>query len=58
MKFKKIMLITLLLLAVLTIGAVSATENVDAVAVEDTGDENVVEAPADELLKPMKLMMF
>lgn len=42
------MLITLLLLAVLTIGAVSATENVDAVAVEDTGDENVVEAPADE----------
>ena len=33
------MLITLLLLAVLTIGAVSATEDVDAVAVDDTGDE-------------------
>ena len=42
------MLITLLLLAVLTIGAVSATEDVDAVAVDDTGDEDIVEAPADD----------
>ena len=49
MKFKKIMLITLLLLAVLTIGAASAADDVDALAVDDVGDETVVEAPADEM---------
>lgn len=48
MKFKKIMLIALLLLAVLTIGAASAADDVDALAVEDTGDEAIAEAPADE----------
>ncbi len=48
MKFKKIMLITLLLLAILTIGAVSATDDVDALAVDDMGDEVVVESPVDE----------
>ena len=48
MKFKKIMLIALLLLAVLTIGTVSATEDVDTLAVDDTGDETIVEAPVDE----------
>ena len=48
MKFKKIMLIALLLLAVLTIGAASAADDVDALAVGDTGDEAIVEAPADE----------
>ena len=42
------MLITLLLLAVLTIGAASAVDDVDALAVEDTGDEAIVEAPVDE----------
>ena len=47
MNFKKIMLITLLL-AVLTIGAVSATEDADALAVDDAGDEAIVEAPVDE----------
>lgn len=47
MNFKKIMLITLLL-AVLTIGAVSATEDVDALAVNDAGDEAIVESPVDE----------
>ncbi len=48
MNFKRIMLITLLLLAVLMIGSVSAAEDVDALAVDDTGDETVVEAPVDE----------
>ena len=48
MKFKKIMLITLLLLAVLTIGAVSASQDADALAVDDVGDETIVEAPVDE----------
>ena len=35
-------------MAVLTIGAVSASEDADALAVDDMGDETVVEAPADE----------
>ena len=57
MKFKKVMLITLLLLAVLTIGAASAAEDVDSLAaddagdtlaVDDAGDEQVVESPVDE----------
>ncbi len=53
MKFKKIMLITLLLLAVLTIGAVSASEDVasdDSMAASDEGvDESPVsEATSDE----------
>lgn len=48
MKFKKIMLVTLLLLAVLTIGAVSAAEDANTLAVEDAGDEAVVEAPVDD----------
>ena len=43
------MLIALLLLAVLTIGAASAADDVDALAVGDTGDEAIVEAPADEI---------
>ena len=41
------MLITLLLLAIFTIGAASATDNADALAVDDTGDNQVVETPAD-----------
>ena len=53
MKYKKIMLITLLLLAVLTIGAVSASDDVasdDSVAASDEGvDESPVsEATSDE----------
>ncbi|MBO7718904.1 MAG: hypothetical protein J6S29_02000, partial [Methanosphaera sp.] len=47
MKFKKIMLITLLL-AVLTIGAVSAADDADALAVEDAGDDVIGEAPAED----------
>lgn len=47
MNFKKIMLITLLL-AVLTIGAVSAADDVDVLAVDDAEDEAVVEAPVEE----------
>ena len=49
MNFKKIMLITLLL-AILTMGAVSATDDVDALAVDDTGDDAVVEAPVDDVI--------
>lgn len=48
MRFKKAMLITLLLLAVLTIGAASAADDTDALAVDDTGDELVVEAPVTD----------
>ena len=48
MNFKKIMLITFLLLSVITIGAASASDDVDALAVDVTGDEAVVEAPVDE----------
>ncbi len=47
MKFGRIMLITLLL-AVLTIGAVSAADDVDALTVDDAGNETVVEAPVDD----------
>ena len=48
MKFKKIMLVTFLLLAVLTIGAVSAADDVasDDLAVSDDGDS--IESPADD----------
>ncbi len=49
MKYKKIMLITLLLLAIFTISAASASDNVDALAVDDTGDDQVVEAPVDDV---------
>ena len=41
------MLITLLLLAIFTISAVSAADNADALAVDDTGDDHVVETPVD-----------
>lgn len=37
MKFKKMMLVTFLLLAILTIGAVSASEDADALAVDEIG---------------------
>ena len=49
MKFKRIMLITLVLLAVLTIGAVSAADAVasDDLAVSDEGDS--IEAPVDDV---------
>ena len=47
MKTKKIFLVALLLLAVLTIGAVSASESTDELAVEDVGELSVDEAPAD-----------
>lgn len=46
MKFKKVMLVTFLLLAILTIGVVSASEDVDALSVGDAGDD-VVESPVD-----------
>lgn len=47
MKTKKIFLVAFLLLAVLTIGAVSASESADDLAVEDAGELSVDEAPAD-----------
>lgn len=47
MKTKKIFLVALLLLAVLTIGAVSASEITDELAVEDAGELSVDETPAD-----------
>ena len=48
MKFKKMMLITLLLLAVLTIGAVSAAEG-DVLAA-DGENETIVESPVNDKL--------
>lgn len=47
MKFKGMMLVTLVLLAILTIGAVSASDDADALAADDTGDA-IVEAPAED----------
>lgn len=49
---KKIVLITLLLLAIFSIGAVSAADDVDALATDDTIDEQVIKAPVadDEVL--------
>ena len=44
---KKIMLITLVLFAIFTISAVSAADNADALAVDDTGGNQVVETPVD-----------
>lgn len=46
MKIKHLIIVSLLL-AILTFGAVSATEDGDALAVDDAGDEQVVEAPVD-----------
>lgn len=43
------MLITLLL-AVLTIGAVSAAEDADMLAAEDAGDEAIAEAPGEDIV--------
>ena len=49
MKYKKLMLVTLLLLAILTIGAVSAAEDADALAVDNGGDEQIIETPVDDV---------
>ena len=37
-----------MLLAVLTIGAVSAAEDADVLAVEDAGDDAVAESPGED----------
>ena len=49
MKFKKVMLVTFLLLAILTIGAVSASEDADALAVDEIGggDLDIAESSVD-----------
>ena len=49
MKFKNMMLITFLLLAIFTIGAVSAAEDAGALAVDDTGEEQVAETLVDDV---------
>ena len=41
MKFKKMMLVTLLLLAILTLGAVSASDGADALTADDSPAEEV-----------------
>ena len=49
MKLKKIMLVTFVLLAILTLGAVSASDDADLMAVNDGGDDlDIVEAPSDD----------
>ena len=50
MKFKKVMLVTFLLLAILTIGAVSASEDADALAVDEIGggDLDIAESSVDD----------
>lgn len=45
MKINKLMIVTLLLLAIFAIGAVSASEDTDTLAVEDTDDLSVDESP-------------
>lgn len=45
MKFKKIILVTLILLTILTIGAVSAFDDVDSLTDDATGDGNVIQTP-------------
>ena len=51
MKFKKIMFVTLLLLAVLTLGSVSASQDMDASALENSNDEVIVgESQIDALV--------
>ncbi len=52
MKFKKVMLVTFLLLAILTIGAVSASEDADALAVDEIGggDLDISESSVDEVI--------
>ncbi|WP_458455915.1 Ig-like domain-containing protein [Methanobrevibacter sp.] len=51
MKFKKMMLVALLLLAILTIGAVSASEDEDMLAVNDDAGDTEIQVPAaDEIL--------
>ena len=51
MKFKKIMFVTLMLLAVLTLGAVSASQDMDASALENSNDEVIVgESQTDALV--------
>ena len=47
MKINKLMIVTLLLLAIFAIGAVSASEDTDTLAVEDTDDLSVDESPTD-----------
>ena len=47
MKFKKIIFVSILI-AIFAIGAVSAADDIDALAVEDTGDDAFVESPLDE----------
>ncbi|WP_407414060.1 hypothetical protein [Methanobrevibacter sp.] len=48
MKFKKLMIVSLLLLAILTIGAVSAADTADDLAVSDS-DGDAVEASSDDV---------
>ena len=53
MKFKKVMLVTFLLLAILTIGAISASEDVasdDSIAASDITEDPIEETPVDEVM--------
>ncbi|WP_407414062.1 Ig-like domain-containing protein [Methanobrevibacter sp.] len=50
MKLKKIMIVSLLLLAILTIGAVSASEGADTLAVGDGADDLAVDESSAEVL--------
>ena len=47
MKFKKTLMLSFILLAILTIGAVSAADDAHTLAVDDIGDEQIVETPID-----------
>ena len=48
MKYKKIMLVSLFLLAILTLGAVSAAEDADGLAAEDVAEEQI-DSPAEDV---------
>ena len=58
MKFKKIMLVTLILLTILTMGAVSASEDTDSLAVDNTVDEQAIEMPVDDVLEEINAEDF
>ena len=48
MKFKKIMLVTLILLTILTMSAVSAFDDADSLTDDATGDEKVIQTPDED----------
>ena len=49
MKYKKLMLVTFLLLAILTIGSVSASDDINDTLTVDNAQEEIINAPVEEI---------